>query len=53
MRNCEIINLSKQHYYIKVHLHIDSAGNLPNRVGIDPGNKLGHVRYLSNTAVGT
>lgn len=31
---------------MKVYLHTDSAGNLPNRVGINPGNKLGHVRYL-------
>lgn len=32
IRNYEVINSSKLHYYLKVHLHIDSAGHLPNRV---------------------
>jgi hypothetical protein len=38
IRNYEIIILSIQHYYMKVHLHMDSAGNLTNRVGKYPGN---------------
>lgn len=37
MRNYEIINSSTQHYYMKVHLHIDSAGDLPSRVDGCPG----------------
>jgi hypothetical protein len=32
-----IINSSTQHYCMKAHLHIDSAGNVPNWVGWCPG----------------
>lgn len=32
IRNYEIISLSKQHHYMKIYLHIDSARHLPNRV---------------------
>ena len=37
IRNWEIINSSMQHYYMKVHLHVDSV-DLPNRVGKWPEN---------------
>lgn len=53
IKNDEIINVSKQHHYMKVHLHIDSAGKLPNRVIIDPVSKLGHFGYLRDTSVGS
>lgn len=32
IRNYEIIHSSIQHYYMKVHLHNDSEGFLPNEV---------------------
>jgi hypothetical protein len=38
IRNYEIISSSKQHYYMKVYLHIDSVRNLPNRVDKYLGN---------------
>lgn len=37
IRIYEIINLSKQQYYMKVHLHIDSVGNLHNSGTWCPG----------------
>jgi hypothetical protein len=33
IRNYEVINLFKLHYFMKVHLHIGSVEDLPNRVG--------------------
>jgi hypothetical protein len=37
IRNYEITNSCAQHYYIKVHLHIDPSGNVPNLVVYCPG----------------
>jgi hypothetical protein len=46
IRSYEIINLSKQHYYMKLHLPIDSAGGFPKRVGKCRGSALVGVFFL-------